>query len=288
LPQPAAFGSGTKNIFVFTGGSPTLKNEESVTKTAGLVLKPSFIPGFRISADYYNIKVAKAIDALTGAPTMTACAQFNLLCDQITFVNPANRAAGVTSINSVFANLAKLRAEGAEIVANYSFEALGGAFDAAVNANYIIDLKQINAVGLVTKLDGVTGNSGSVTNIVGVPQYKLDGVLTYSRDNWSVTAHGRYIPEGILDATKVGPQDANYNVLSPISFTDNRVDSAAYLDLSGTYSPKMTIFGGKSQLYGSVSNVFDKSQPKQLRLIGNPLQFDPIGRAYRIGIRSNW
>jgi hypothetical protein len=143
-------------------------------------------------------------------------------------------------------------------------------------------------VGLITKLDGVTGNSGSVTNITGVPQYKLDGVLTYSQENWSLTAHGRYIPEGILDPTKLGPQDAGYSVTSPIGFSDNRVDSAAYLDLSGTYSPTMKIFGGKSQLYGAINNVADKSQPKQLRLIGNPLQFEPIGRSYRIGLRTNW
>jgi hypothetical protein len=31
--------------------------------------------------------------------------------------------------------------------------------------------------------------------------------------------------------------------------------------------------------------VFDKSPPNTLRLFGNPLYFDPIGRFYKAGIR---
>src|SRR5262249_42957541 len=156
---------------------------------------------------------------------------------------------------------------------DYNIDALGGNFSFQVNANYLMDLRTVGATGLVTRLDGVTGNSGSVTNIQGVAQYKLDGVVTYSRDNWSVTAHGRYIPEGILDPTKIGPDDSRYNINLPNSQNINTVDSRAYLDLSGSYTPTAKMLGGKMQIYGSINNVFDTEEPDQLRLIGNPLQF---------------
>jgi outer membrane receptor protein involved in Fe transport len=286
LPDPFS-GGAARNISAFLGGNINLKNEEAVTKTAGVVLKPSFIPGFRLSTDYYNIKVAKAIDSFTAATVIPTCFNQNLLCELITFQG-AYKASPVVSVAANFQNLSKLHAEGVEIVANYGFDALGGKFDATFNGNYVIDLKSIGATGIKVKFDGVTGNLGSVAAILGVPQYKLDGLLTYSRDNWSVTAHGRFIPEGILDQGKVGPQDAGYDVNRADSIETNRVDSAAYLDLSGTYSPTATIFGSKTQIYGSINNVFDKSEPDQLRLYGNGLQFDPVGRAFRLGVRANW
>ncbi|MEJ0023301.1 MAG: hypothetical protein WDN76_07605 [Alphaproteobacteria bacterium] len=81
---------------------------------------------------------------------------------------------------------------------------------------------------------------------------------------------------------------ARYDINLPNSQNINRVDSRAYLDLSGSYTPTAQLLGGKMQLYGSISNVFDTEEPAQLRLIGNPLQFDPIGRAFRLGVRANW
>ena len=52
--------------------------------------------------------------------------------------------------------------------------------------------------------DADTGNTGSVQNILGVPRWRADGVITYSQPGWSFTAHGRYIPRAILDPTKTG------------------------------------------------------------------------------------
>jgi hypothetical protein len=191
-------------------------------------------------------------------------------------------------VTAQYINGAKLHAEGAELVASYSFNALGGTFDASFNGNYIMDLKSVGPTGLKVRLDGVTGNLGAIASIQGVPQYKLDGLLTYTHDNWSVTGHARYIPEGILDQGKVGPEDGGYSPSLSTSIETNRVDSATYFDLSGTYSPKLSMFGGKTQIYASVNNVFDQSEPNQLRLLGNGVQFDPYGRTYRLGIRANW
>jgi hypothetical protein len=218
---------------------------------------------------------------------MSACFQQNLLCNLITFTG-APKASQVATVFANFQNLSTLRAEGVEMVANYSFKGLGGDVDLSLNGNYIMDLRSIGATGLVTKLDGVTGNAGSLTNILGVPQYKLDAVATYSRDNWSLTAHGRYVPESILDPTKIGPDDSRYNINLSNSVETNRVDSRFYLDLSGTISPTAKIFGAKMQIYGAVNNVFDTEEPDQLRLFGNPLQYDVVGRAFRLGVRSNW
>jgi outer membrane receptor protein involved in Fe transport len=288
LPLPDPFVNNSSHLIAtINGGNPNLSLEEAVTRTGGVVLKPSFIPGLRLSSDYYLIKVAGAIDALSAGTIMTACASQNLLCNLITF-SGAPKASLVSTVFANFQNLSTLRAEGVELVASYNFEALGGNVDLSLNGNYIMDLRSVGATGLVTKLDGVTGNAGSLTNVLGVPQYKLDAVATFARNNWSVTAHGRYVPESLLDPLKIGPDDARYNINLPNSTEINRVDGGFQLDLAGTISPEAEIFGAKMQLYGSVNNVFDAEPPEQLRLFGNPLHFDPIGRAFRVGVRSNW
>ncbi len=58
--------------------------------------------------------------------------------------------------------------------------------------------------------------------------------------------------------------------------------------MSGTIKIANVNGKGKMEIYGAINNVFDTSEPKQLRLIGNPLHFDPVGRAFRVGVRTSW
>jgi len=287
LPLPDPWTGGTHNQLVVTGGNPNLNLEKGDTFTAGVVLKPRFVPRFNMSVDYYNIRVKGAIDSLTGTAIANACNLQNLLCDLIKFTG-APKASAIDTVFSNFQNLSKLKAEGFELVADYTVPAFGGKLAFQVNANYVVTLSTISATGVFTQLDNWTGNNGSVTNIQGVPRYKLDGVVTYSRDDWSFTAHGRYIPKALLDPTKIGPEQAGYDVNLPNSQSINHVSARFYLDLSGTIKIANTNSRGKMELYGSIANVFDKQEPPQLRLIGNPLQFDPVGRAFKVGVRTSW
>lgn len=279
LPLPDPFVGGTTSQFVVTGGNPGLNLEKGDTFTAGVVLRPSFIRNLNISIDYYDIKVDGAIDSLTGTAIANACRQKNLLCNLIQF----NPNGSINTVFSNFQNLSKLHAEGIELVSDFQVPALGGNLNFQVNGNYVIDLSTIDATGVVTQLDNWTGNAGSVTNIQGVPRWKLDGVVTYSRPTWSMTFHGRYIPRGLLDPTKIGPEQDGYDINDPNSISENHISSRFYLDITGTLKVNETF-----EIFGTVNNVFDKDQPEELRLIGNPLHFDPIGRFFKIGVRTRW
>src|SRR3546814_9978896 len=45
----------TVDVVTLTRGNPNLDPETADTLTAGVVMEPAFIPGFRASVDYYNI-----------------------------------------------------------------------------------------------------------------------------------------------------------------------------------------------------------------------------------------
>lgn len=288
LPLNDPFGGGNHLIGALSGGNPSLELESARTTTAGIVAQPDFLPGFRASLDWYEISVENAIDAVSAPNILAACANSNLLCNLITF-SGAFKASPVVSVLSNFQNVAQVHAEGFELQSEYTIpDVWGGSVALQLNANYIEDLSSIGGTGLVTRMDGVTGNAGSLAGIAGVPKYKLDGIVSYVRPSWSVTAHGRYIPESILDPTKIGPSQDGYNINLANSVTDNTVTERFYLDLSG--SIQLGSFHGSSEteLYASVSNVFDQDQPPELRLFGNPLQYDTVGRAFRVGIRAVW
>jgi iron complex outermembrane receptor protein len=284
LPLPDPFVGGNTNQFVVTGGNPGLELEKGNTFTAGMVLRPSFISGLNLSIDYYDIKVSGAIDALTGPATSTACKNLNLLCDKIIF----NANGSINTIFANFQNLSQLHAEGLELVADYRFDALGGRVDLQLNANYVIDLSTIGATGLVTELDNWTGNNGSVTNIQGVPRYKIDALIAYTIGNVTLTTQHRYIPKGILDPTKIAPGDPGYDINNPNSVNLNYVDARYYLNLAAKVKLPDIGLGGDFEIYGSINNVFDKDEPSTLRLFGNALHFDPVGRAYKLGIRAKF
>lgn len=278
LPQPDPFIGSTTLQFIVTGGNPDLKLERGNTFTAGVVLKPRFIPRLNMSVDYYDIKVNGAIDTVSSTAIATACRSQNLLCDLIQF----NPNGSINTVFSTFQNLSQLHAEGLEFIADYNLPVLDGNLGIQLNGNYILDLSTIGATGVVNRLDNVTGNAGTITNIQGVPRWKADAVVTYSQDNWAVTAHGRYIPRAILDPTKIGAEQAGYDVNDPNSVNINHVDGAFYFDLTARLR-----FGSenRNEFFLTVNNVFDKQEPAQLRLFGNGLYFDPYGRYFKAGFR---
>jgi outer membrane receptor protein involved in Fe transport len=58
---------------ILSGGNPDLKEETSDSFTAGIVLQPTFLPGFTFSADYFDIDIDDVITAPDAQQIMDAC-----------------------------------------------------------------------------------------------------------------------------------------------------------------------------------------------------------------------
>lgn len=82
----------TSNVVDFTaqgtfGGNPRLTNEVANSWTAGAVLQPRYLPGFKASADYVHIDVTNEIASLGLTDLMNACydaASANAFCGTFT------------------------------------------------------------------------------------------------------------------------------------------------------------------------------------------------------------
>jgi hypothetical protein len=250
------------------------------------VYKPRWLPRLRLSVDYYDIRVSGAIDAI-GIPLAVSLCRSGSAGVCTIGVDANGMADRILEVRATYQNINSLRARGLEFVSTYSADVPGGVLDLTLNGNYVDRLTTILPDGSASEYSGVTGNAGSVTALFGVPRWLADAVATYAAPTFSLTTQFRYIPKGILRRDWIGPQDDGYSPYLPNSVNNNRIGAAFYVNLSG----RVTLFGSDShrvELFGSIANLFDRDPPSNLRLSGNPVYFDPVGRSFKFGMRAEW
>ena len=133
-----------------SGGNARLGAETAKTWTAGVVLRPRFVPGFSFTADWYDIKLTNAIN------TPDVNEVFKLCVDQPTlnnvFCNTFTRSPTTGFINSYRTqtlNVAAFTTSGLEISANYRKRLSDklGSLEFRLSGGYLNDLTFIATVG---------------------------------------------------------------------------------------------------------------------------------------------
>jgi outer membrane receptor protein involved in Fe transport len=112
----------------YGGGNPNLKPEIGSTLTLGAVFTPTFLPGFNLAVDYFDIKLRDAITSPNAQDVITACGNGNQnACSQIT----RDGQGRPTEINSTYLNLAQYKTSGVDIEASYQRRAISSRSAAA-------------------------------------------------------------------------------------------------------------------------------------------------------------
>lgn len=261
-------------VNAYSGANGALDPEKADTWTLGAVLTPGgALHRLRFSVDYYDINLKGAISTLGAQVLVDRCyAGDTALCNYVS----RDSSGTITSVSDVLQNVSQIRNRGLDFELNYGLD-MGGAGDLDMRVLATKYLKY--SIAGVDRL-GQTGYRPGTTT--GVPDYLIDGSLTWNINRVSFNAHARYIPEGIFDTTMVGPQDAGYDPSLSNSINDNRVDSYFTFDLGFTFHAS-----DRFEFYGLVNNVFDTDPPAAASAQGgtNQVYFDPYGRYFKIGAR---
>lgn len=257
------------NVTLFTGGNPNLRPEIADTFTVGAVFRPTFLPGFDFSVDYYNIKIDDVITTLSAQQIVNGCyAQNNQgACSQI-----VRDGSGVmTTINAAFINVANFKNTGLDFEASYRTRLDGIGLDGQLKvralANYVDKLVVDNGV---LAIDGA-GYLGSQATYL-VPKWRGSLTLNYESEGMGADLRTRYIDGGGFAPTSV------------LANQDARISSHTYVDL-GLRAYIRASEKTKFTVYGSVQNLFDR-QPT-LGAVSSPY-LDIIGRYYTAGVRVNF
>lgn len=140
-------------------GNPGLSEETAKTKTAGIVLRPSFLPGFAASIDWYDIKLTNAITTVTAQRLADLCVDqatiSNQFCAAITRQVGGANAGGITDFALFPQNVANFRTSGVDLTINYRFEASPdiGSFDFQLVGGYLDKLTFIGSPGAAPSND---------------------------------------------------------------------------------------------------------------------------------------
>ena len=110
------------------GGNPNLSEETSDSWTAGIVLQPSFLPGFTLTADYFDIQIDDAISVAGGGLANALDLCYNQIqdinspiCQIFTGVRTASGRLEVGNPPLISnANIAGLATDGIDLQASYS------------------------------------------------------------------------------------------------------------------------------------------------------------------------
>ena len=100
LGSLAPLAAITRSLPIYSGSNPDLEPEVSHSLTLGAVLTPQFLPGFSVSADYYDIEVKDVIVSLAAQAIVNGCydrapGTSNPLCGFFTrWLGPGTNAAG--------------------------------------------------------------------------------------------------------------------------------------------------------------------------------------------------
>lgn len=116
-----------------SGGNPNLRPETSRSLNYGVVLQPRWLPGFRISADFYEIRKQDRVISLSTTTLLATEALFP--ADRVRRAAPtaADTAAGlpgvITFLDITPINSTRLMTKGVDFNASHRFEAGGNRFD---------------------------------------------------------------------------------------------------------------------------------------------------------------
>lgn len=170
------------NIPGFQGGNPALKEEEATTWTAGAIFQPSFIKGFTLRADWYDIKLKNAVNFVAPEQLAELCVDQasldNVFCDAIDRQNGGANAGLITGFRVGPQNVAQFRTAGLDINFNYRLKTSKfGTFNLSVLANYLDRLEFIGTPGAP-----VTDSRGTAF----APKYQANTDLSWTKGRYTL------------------------------------------------------------------------------------------------------
>lgn len=276
----------------FATGNPDLKPEKSNQWNVGAVFSPTFLPGFNLAVDYFDIEVNSGISNFSAQQIVNLCflgeAAF---CNAIS-VDPArtqNPAQPYLIIRTQPFNAASQEVRGVDIDASYRLpldRLIGdadGTFTLRGLATRYIENRFDSGVPNTVVLNSVGVNGGQSTT----PKWIYRFSAGYDSDTFGITAIGRGVSAGKYVANGIECQtDCPVSTVNAPTYERNRVSGAFYVDLNVT--TKFDAMGrGDGEFFVNVTNLFD-SNPillPETGLAANSTYSDLLGRAFRVGVR---
>lgn len=270
------------------GGNTGLKPETATTKTIGVVLTPTFLPGFSATIDGFDIKVNDNIGTVGADTILTQCVNTTnpFFCGLI----HRDQFGSLWRTNNGYVidtnlNVGAVKTRGIDVGAayNHEFDKIG-TIGLSIVGTYLDKLITDTGVGPVYDCKGFYGLQCGTPN----PTWRHKVRMTWTTP-WGigVSAAWRYFSAVDLDKTSsdIDLRQANQATLPPQSL---KIASQSYFDLATTVA-----IADKFTFRLGVNNILDKAPPvvgsnALTGVTGNgntfPQVYDALGRYLYAGV----
>jgi outer membrane receptor protein involved in Fe transport len=260
------------------GGNPAVAPEKADTFTAGIVYQPSWLEGFTMTLDWWDIKIAGAIGRLATQDIIVRCFQgATSLCPLITR-DPTTQQ--ITDVQNVYININEERARGLDLELHYTrnlddtfFDLFKGAPESVTFGFLGTQLKERSTlIPGAPKFDAVGEiPPGGDIRQSAYPEFVFNANVTYNVGNFSARVQTRFYDGGVTDK----------DLIEGVDIDDNSVDSSYWTDL------RLTYHRDNWEVFGHIINLFDQAPPisPQLAAQGNTQFYDTKGQRFVIGAR---
>jgi outer membrane receptor protein involved in Fe transport len=292
--------------YTITAGNPDLKPEKAHQTEIGIVLQPSFMPGFHFSADWWRIKITGAIATVGAAFELQECYNSRVgnaytgsspYCSLIT----RNADNSLNSVEVIPFNVATFLAQGIDYQADYRTrlnDIVGtwpGAIAVSLSATQTQKLITNTGIpGPAQTLDAA-GYAASSTAGSGAPKWSAFGSLAYEIDAWRFTWAERFV-SAVSAANTYIQCASNCPSVIPAGFStinwNPRIGSYALANVSAQFKFMEGDRGKNATAFVAVDNVFNRMPPwahtvpgQLFALETNPTLYDTVGTYARAGIR---
>jgi iron complex outermembrane receptor protein len=287
----------TTTIVAPTKGNPGLQPERADSSEIGMVVSPSFLPGFQASVDYYNIDISGAIAALSSQQVVNLCFAGNTaLCSTIRRTNGL-----IDFINLLPQNINSQGTHGMDFEATYRtplssiVSSWDGDFTLNGKATYVFSLRTVDT-------SGITQGAGVVSDGLNQPsvptlRYTISATLNIDPIQSVLTMRGLgsgKINNAFVVCTSGCPTSTTANP----TIDNNRVNAVSYFDLALNY--KLTVGGSDATLFLVTENLLNTAPPLIPGISAaaggsggggyyagqyNASNYDRLGRMFRAGVR---
>lgn len=278
----------TNELIVVSGGNRNLKPEVANTKTVGIVLTPSFLPGFSASIDAWEIKIKGGVSAVDANTVLNQC-----------FANAASPFCSqiVRPISATDTSAANFPSQVNQLSINLASELYRGIdFDVSQRINISAETK------LDLRLLASYVPKRAISTLASVPTQEqagglwVNGPYGYPKLSGTFQVNLSHGPFNLFVAERfVGAMDRNWNPLQV--YTEHHYGPVYYTDL--TASVDLGALGGRNRngesnasLFVNVNNLFNRKPPVVADVSSPGLYFptasavyDVVGRFMSAGVR---
>jgi outer membrane receptor protein involved in Fe transport len=240
--------------------------EVSDSLTVGVVWQPGFVPGFDLTADYWNIKIDNMIAAVSRQNILNLCVDLpsldNQFCDRV-IRDDRGYAEGV---DTSYMNVSESEAEGIDVGANYRFDLGTGSAALALRASYLLKHETTTLPGVETSriiYDGGYQN----------PKFRANMFASYDIGDFDIGLN-----------TRVWGGAVNYTNVSDEAYERNELPAKIYNDLNVGWRVKENV-----TLRVGINNLLDVSPSLRPRVYesGGGV-YDIYGRTFFANAKFNF